>query len=108
MNVIALTETPASTPTPIASATRPSSLAPRRARSLARATSERRGGIFIVAPGSVRECVTSWTPFCLSSGDSRGVDFLSPLRDEREDLSGEVALQGANGVELGMPFGESA
>ena len=44
------------------------------------------------------------TPFCLSSGDSRGVDFLAALRDEREDLSGEVALQGSNGVEFGMPF----
>ena len=44
------------------------------------------------------------TPFCLSSGDLRGVDFLAPLRDEREDLSGEVALQGSNGVEFGMPF----
>ena len=44
------------------------------------------------------------TPFCLSSGDLGGVDFLSPLRDEREDLSGEIALQGSNGVEFGMPF----
>ena len=48
------------------------------------------------------------TPFCLSSGDSRGVDFLAALRDEREDLSGKVTLQGSNGVELGMPFGKSA
>jgi hypothetical protein len=45
-----------------------------------------------------------WTPFCLSSGDTRCVDFLAALRDEREDLSGEVALQGSNGVEFGMPF----
>jgi len=44
----------------------------------------------------------------LSSGDSRGVDFLAALRDEREDLSGKVTLQGSNGVEFGMPFGESA
>ena len=44
----------------------------------------------------------------MSSGDSRGVDFLAALRDEREDLSGKVTLQGSNGVELGMPFGESA
>jgi hypothetical protein len=48
-----------------------------------------------------------WTPFCLPSGDSRGVDFLA-LRDEREDLSGKVTLQASNGVELGMPLGESA
>ncbi len=48
------------------------------------------------------------TPFCLSSGDSRGVDFLAALRDEREDFSGEVALQGSNGVEFGMAFGKPA
>ena len=48
--------------------------------------------------------VEPWTPFCLSSGDSSGVDFLAALRDEREDLSGKVTLQGSNGVELGMPF----
>ena len=46
----------------------------------------------------------SLTPFCLSSGDLGGVDFLAALSDEREDLSGEVALQGSNGVEFGMPF----
>ena len=46
-----------------------------------------------------------WTPFCLSSGDSRSVDFPAALSDEREDLSGEVTLQGSNGVEFGMPFG---
>ena len=44
------------------------------------------------------------TPFCLSSGNSRGVDFLATLRDEREDLSRKVAFQGSNGVEFGMPF----
>ena len=49
-----------------------------------------------------------WTPFCLSSGDSRSVDFLAALRDEREDLSGKVTLLGSNGIELGMRFGESA
>ena len=45
-----------------------------------------------------------WTPFCLSSGDLRRVDLPAPLSDERKDLSGEVTLQGSNGVELGMPF----
>src|SRR6516225_1738484 len=45
-----------------------------------------------------------WTPFCLSSGDSRRVDLPATLSDEREDLSCEVALQGSNGVEFGMPF----
>jgi hypothetical protein len=45
-----------------------------------------------------------WTPFCLSSGDSGGVDFLATLRDEREDFSREVTLQRSNGVEFGMAF----
>jgi len=45
-----------------------------------------------------------WTPFCLSSGDSSGVDFSATPRDERVDLSGEVTLQGSNGVEFGVPF----
>src|SRR5271157_5458531 len=45
------------------------------------------------------------TPFCLSSGDSCGVDLPATLSDEREDLSGEVTLQGSDGVEFGMPFG---
>src|SRR5450631_322467 len=44
------------------------------------------------------------TPFCLSSGNLGGVDFSAALSDEREDLSGEVTLQGSNGVEFGMPF----
>ena len=44
-----------------------------------------------------------WTPFCLSSRDLRGVDFLAALRDEREDLSGEITLQRSNGVKLRMP-----
>ena len=44
------------------------------------------------------------TPFCLSSGKSGGVDFSAALSNEREDLSGEVTLQGSNGVEFGMPF----
>jgi hypothetical protein len=47
------------------------------------------------------------TPFCLSSGDSSGVDFLLTLHDEREDLSCKISLQGSNGVEFGMPFGDS-
>ena len=62
-------------------------------------------------PASAKRSVylieTYWlprTPFCLSSGDSGGVDFSATLRDERVDLSGEVTLQGSNGVEFGMPF----
>src|SRR3984957_21309890 len=45
-----------------------------------------------------------WTPFCLSSGHLGGVDFSTALSDERENLSGEVTLQGSNDVEFGMPF----
>src|ERR1700675_3156343 len=48
--------------------------------------------------------VEPWTPFCLSSGNLGGVDFSATLSDEREDLSGEITLQGSNGVEFGMPF----
>ena len=51
-----------------------------------------------------RDVLHARTPFCLSSGNSRGVDFLATLRDEREDLSRKVAFQGSNGVEFGMPF----
>ena len=47
------------------------------------------------------------TPFCLSSGDSSGIDFLLTLDDEREDLSCEISLQGSNGIEFGMSFGDS-
>src|ERR1700722_12908270 len=66
-------------------------------------------------PASARRSVylmeTYWlplTPFCLSSGDSCGVDLPATLSDEGEDLSGEVSLQGSNGVEFGMPFYYSA
>ena len=38
-------------------------------------------------------------------GHSCSVDLPATLSDEREDLSGEVTLQGSNGVEFGMPFG---
>src|SRR5271155_852830 len=44
------------------------------------------------------------TPFCLSSGNSCRVDLSATLSDERKDLSGEITLQGSNGVEFGMPF----
>src|SRR6476646_4326271 len=65
-------------------------------------------------PASAKRSVylieTYWlprTPFCLSSGDSSGVDFLLTLHDERENLSCKISLQGSNGVEFGMPFGDS-
>ena len=48
-----------------------------------------------------------WTPFCLSSGDAGLVDLLLPLRDEREHLASEVALEGTNGIELGMSLGDA-
>ena len=41
--------------------------------------------------------VEPWTPFCLSSGDSRGVDLPASLSDEGEDLSSKVTLQGSHG-----------
>ena len=53
---------------------------------------------------AAREHRVPLTPFCLSSGDSGGVDFLATLRDEREDFSREVTLQRSNGVEFGMAF----
>src|SRR6476646_6692343 len=69
----------------------------------------------IATPASARAPVKAaevncepWTPFCLSSGDSCGVDLSAALSDEREDLPGEVALQGSNGVEFVMPLGKSA
>jgi hypothetical protein len=45
-----------------------------------------------------------WTPFCLSSGNLSGVYFLAALRDEREDFSGEVTLQGSYGVTQTLQF----
>src|SRR6202161_4619414 len=66
-------------------------------------------------PASARRSVylmeTYWlplTPFCLSSGNLGSVDFSAALSDERENLSGEIALQGSNGVEFGMPFRDPA
>jgi hypothetical protein len=47
------------------------------------------------------------TLFCLSSGNLGDVDFSAALSDEREDLSGEITLQGSNGVEFQMPFRDS-
>src|ERR1700722_15250151 len=62
-------------------------------------------------PASARRSVylmeTYWlplTPFCLSSGNSCGVDLSATLSDEGEDLSGKITLQGSDGVEFGMPF----
>ncbi len=49
-----------------------------------------------------------WTPFCLSSGDTCGVDLLLALHDEGEDLAGQVALERTDGVEFGMPLGDAA
>jgi hypothetical protein len=46
------------------------------------------------------------TLFCLSSGDSSGIDFLLTLHDEREDLSRKISLQGSNGIQFGMSLGD--
>ncbi len=48
-----------------------------------------------------------WTPFCLSSGDAGLVDLFLSTHDDREDLAGNVAFQGANGVEFGVTFGDT-
>ena len=45
-------------------------------------------------------------PFYLSSGDLL-VDLASTLSDEREDFAGDVALQAANGLELGVALGDA-
>ena len=65
-------------------------------------------------PASARRSVylieTYWlplTPFCLSSGDAGLVDLLVPLGDQREHLASEVALEGTNGIELGMSLGDA-
>src|SRR6478752_1672877 len=46
-----------------------------------------------------------WTPFCLSSGDAGLIDLPVAPRDDVEDLSRDVALEGPDGIELGMTFG---
>src|SRR3954463_9431791 len=53
---------------------------------------------------------TYWTlrmPFCLSSGGSTLVDLSSAMGDEREDLAGDVALDAADRLELGVAFGNA-
>src|SRR5208337_4976158 len=63
ISVMALTATPASTPTPIASATSPSSLARRRARNLAMRTSAGRG-VFIETPGRMQRSCAACPDLC--------------------------------------------
>ena len=65
-------------------------------------------------PASARRSVylieTYWlprTPFCLSSSDAGLVYLLLAARDEREDLASNIALEGSNGVELGMSLGNT-
>src|SRR5919112_4167920 len=43
-----------------------------------------------------------WTPFCLSSGDAGLIDLPVASCDDVEDLTGDVALEGANSIELRM------
>src|SRR6476620_1193377 len=49
-----------------------------------------------------------WTPFCLSSSEVSGVNLLLALHDESEDLAGQVALEGADCVELRMTRRDAA
>ena len=44
-----------------------------------------------------------WTPFCLSSGDLSGVDFLLALHDECEDLSCEYRFSARMASSLECP-----
>jgi hypothetical protein len=46
--------------------------------------------------------LTAWTPFCLSSGDAGLIDLPVASCDDVEDLTGDVALEGANSIELRM------
>jgi hypothetical protein len=46
-------------------------------------------------------------PFCLSSGDLPLVDLAAPFSDERENLARDVALQAAEGLELGVAFSDA-
>ena len=43
----------------------------------------------------------------MSSGKAGLVDLFQAARDEREYLAGNIALQGSNGVELGMSLGNT-
>jgi hypothetical protein len=48
------------------------------------------------------------TPFCVSSRDSGLVDRLPPPGDEREHLTGDVALQATDRFQLGVAFCDAA
>src|SRR5215204_3947484 len=42
-------------------------------------------------------------PFCLSSGDTGLIDLPVTPRDDVEDLAGDVAFEGADSIEFGVP-----
>ena len=48
-----------------------------------------------------------WMPFCLSSGGWKLIDRAPALADEGEDLSCDVALDAANGLELGVALSDA-
>src|SRR5208283_2307509 len=73
IDVIALTQRPASAPTPIAIATRPNSLARRRRRSLASVASALRGRKLIVAAGRFGVRPQAWADLCAAGDQSQGV-----------------------------------
>src|ERR1700690_4026213 len=93
---------PASTSLPVSKAFRNthSYLSDRHSRSMKTLSIQRpRPSIEMRMPASLSVVVKAklvncepWTPFCLSSGDAGLVDLLLPLRDEREHLASEVAL----------------
>ena len=48
-----------------------------------------------------------WTPFCLSSGDAALIDLFVAPGDDVEDLTGDVAFEGSDGIEFGMSLGDA-
>src|SRR5919112_2370409 len=48
-----------------------------------------------------------WTPFCLSSSDSRLIDLLLALLDEYEYLARDVAFETADRLQLGMALADA-
>src|SRR4051795_3142386 len=48
-----------------------------------------------------------WTPFCLSSSDSRLINLLLALLDEHEHLTRDIAFEAADRLHLGMTLADA-
>src|SRR3954447_4154028 len=48
-----------------------------------------------------------WTPFCLSSSDSRLIDLPLALLDERKHLTCDVASEAADRLQLGVALADA-